>query len=835
MVAALVSLLFPQAVCQIPIMKCSIGDPLLFHHKHFQPGDVSIGAIMSQIYQFSAMITFGHHPTIDLFEDIFYFVPSWTFHAALRILSTNGRFSPNYNCDPQNNLIAVIGGPNPEVSFHMAIILGHFKLPQFVYGSASLVNENPQAAFYHQMLPNVNHQYKGILQLLLHFRWTWIGTVEITNDDGERFIHEILPKFAEKGICFDFIERFPVLAYSNDIAVMVGKGMKMYHVVMRSTVTVVILHGQIHTIMLLRLLHEFSTYNDPPMQTRGKVWIMTIQMDFTSLPFQRSSSIDFLHGALSFSVHSEDVSGFQNFLQTRNPTLERDYGFIRVFWEEAFQCSFPGSMRDIQSRSICTGEEKLETLPASVFEMKMTSHSYSIYNAVYALAHALQDMHSSQFKGRARVEEARLNFLKKQPWQINRFVRSISFNNSAGAKVSFNQHGELETTLDIINWVAFPNQSFLRVKVGGADPMASQEEMFSLCEEAIVWPNSFNQAQPLSLCNDRCHVGYRKAGEKGKPFCCYNCLPCPEGKISNQKDMDDCFECPENQHPNKERNECLLKSISFLSFDEPLGIGLAVSALSLFFITVLVLGIFTKYKDTPIVKANNRNLSYTLLVSLMLSFLCVLLFIGQPGKVACLLQQTAFGLIFSVAVGCVLAKTIMVVCAFMATKPGSRMRKWMGWKMATSIVLFCSLIQASLCAVWLATSPPFPDLDMNSMAGKMIVKCNDGSTIMFYSVLGFLGFLSMSSFLVAFLARKLPDGFNEAKLITFSMLVFCSVWFSFVPTYLSTKGKYTVAVEIFSILASSAGLLVCIFSPKCYIILARSDLNNKEQLKRRNL
>ncbi|XP_034260343.1 vomeronasal type-2 receptor 26-like [Pantherophis guttatus] len=676
------------------------------------------------------------------------------------------------------------------------------------------------AASFYRMAPNESLQVVGIIQLLKHFGWTWIGLLILDDDSGDNFLRSLEPLLSENRICSAFVERFPkqafIFIFQNP---MVGR----INVHIRETkVNTFIFYGESFTAMLLFV---FVKYAD---ESRGKLWILTAQIDLTLTSLHRPSDLQLFDGAISFAIHSNVLSEFEEFLWAIKPFQTQRDSLLKEFWEQGFDCVFSESNKQVESDEICTGKEELKKLPAHLFEM--TGHSYSIYNAVYAVAHAVHGMNILKSKYK-RVTEIRRNELQDQGiWKLHWFLQGLTFNNSHGEIVSINHQGEVLSGFDITNVVMFPNNSYRKVKIGKMDPTALEGSEFVIHEDLIVWHKYFKQVLPRSVCNNPCPAGYQKKKKEGEKFCCYDCDPCSDGKISNMSDVIACSECPEDQYPSKDKVRCIAKIVTFLTYEEPLGISLVVVAVLFSIITVFILGIFIKYKDTPIVKANNKDLTYTLLISLLLCFLCSFLFIGKPLKVICFLRQSVFGIIFSVAISSVLAKTIMVIAAFMATKPGSGMRKWLGKKLSFLIVFSGSFIQAGICLVWMITSPPFPELNMQSVTEEIIAECNEGSVVMFYLVLGYMGFLSLISFMVAFLARNLPDTFNEAKFITFSMLMFCSVWLSFVPTYLSTKGKYMVAVEIFSILASSAGLLGCIFSPKCYIILLRPELNSKGQL-----
>uniref|UniRef100_A0A3B4CP88 G-protein coupled receptors family 3 profile domain-containing protein n=1 Tax=Pygocentrus nattereri TaxID=42514 RepID=A0A3B4CP88_PYGNA len=478
-------------------------------------------------------------------------------------------------------------------------------------------------------------------------------------------------------------------------------------------------------------------------------------------------------GAIGFGIPRSVIPGFREFLLDLSPAQALKSPLLTEFWESSFSCSLKGS----------SGGAREYTSQLRITNM--------VYKATYAIAHAIHGVICND----TQCDKS----AKFTPWQILSQLKRVNFTTKNGFQVTFDSNGDPEKT--------------------------HQYGIFYIPE--LVFSNVFQV--PVSVCSESCPPGTRKAVQKGKPVCCYDCIPCAEGEISNKTGCVSVYRyfC---WSQSSFRDSCLPKPVEFLSWDDTLSIILTVFSIAGALISACVAAVFCKHKTSPIVRANNSELSFLLLFSLTLCFLCSLTFIGQPSEWSCMLRHTAFGITFVLCISCVLGKTMVVLMAFRATLPGSDVMKWFGPPQQRLSVLTFTLIQVLICVIWLTISPPFPFKNLNHYKERIILECELGSVIGFWAVLGYIGFLAVLCFILAFLARKLPDNFNEAKFITFSMLIFCAVWVTFIPAYVSSPGKFTVAVEIFAILSSSFGLIICIFVPKCFIILFKPEQNTKKQL-----
>uniref|UniRef100_A0A8C5HTG4 Extracellular calcium-sensing receptor-like n=1 Tax=Gouania willdenowi TaxID=441366 RepID=A0A8C5HTG4_GOUWI len=716
----------------------------------------------------------------------------------------------------------VIGDGGSTQSLVVARILGVFHIPQVSYFSscACLSDKNEFPAFLRTM-PSDFFQVDALVQLVKHFGWTWVGV--IAGDDAygrggaNIFADEVDYNFL--GACVALHEIIPKNRAQDAISSIISN----------------IRNSRARIILVFALEQDAEALFDEVLRTglTGIQWLASEAWSTATVLSTPRKYHNILQGSMGFAIRHAEIPGLQTFLHRLNPKNTDNHAdpFLVSFWEEMFQCSLAvpaeGQKNNSQGKPPCTGAEELKSITNIYSDVSQLRISYNVYKAVYAIIHALKAMRSC-VKGKGPfLLQSCPDLQNVQPWQLLHYIKHVVYSTTIGDEIKFDENGDPVAMYDLVNWQFRGNEGIEFVIIGKFDETnTALNQKLQIQEQNILW-NGNQTKVPLSVCSSICPPGTRKAIRPNFPICCHDCVVCAAGEISNQTE---CERCLPEFWSNDERTACIPKQVEFLSFTDSMGITLLVISLFGSFSTCVVIVIFSCHRSTPIVRANNSELSFLLLISLTLCFLCSLTFIGQPSKWSCMLRHTAFGITFVLCISCILGKTIVVLIAFKATLPGSGVMKWFGPAQQKAIIILCTLVQAVICTVWLTVDPPSPHRLMPRESALVILLCDEGSYVAFGLVLGYIGLLACLCLFLAFLARKLPDNFNEARLITFSMLIFCAVWVAFVPAYISSPGKYSTVTEVFAILASSYGLLCCIFAPKCYIILLRPEKNTKKYL-----
>uniref|UniRef100_A0A8C4X784 Extracellular calcium-sensing receptor-like n=1 Tax=Erpetoichthys calabaricus TaxID=27687 RepID=A0A8C4X784_ERPCA len=639
----------------------------------------------------------------------------------------------NSTCKDQS-VAAVIGCSGSTQSITIARILGSFGIPQISYfSSCACLSDKHEFPTFFRTIPSDYFQVQAWVKVVKHFGWTWIGAFGSDDAYGHFGIQSFLEEIKKIDACIAFAEYFPAV-YTK------GKIQEHIELIKKSKAKVILVFAT--EIDMYILANELLKQN-----VTGIVWLASESWATAGL-LSTKEMFGTLGGLLGLGIQRSSIKGIKDFLLRIHPADYPGNVYIKEFWETTFKY---------------------------VSQLRIT---YNTYKAVYAIAHALHNVLFCENNTKVchSVKEI-------EPWKVSTLCK-VQFKVKTGDEIQFDHNGDPRPSYDIINWQLDVNGDVQYVDIGN----------FTLTKQELsdITTLDFIMEVITSSCSESCPPGTRKATREGEPICCFDCVPCAQDEISNSTDSIDCIRCPWNHWPNSMKNTCLPKAVEYLSFGEMMGIILSALGVAGACLTVFVAAVFFHFRSTPIVRANNSEISFLLLFSLLLCFLCSFLFIGEPSHWSCKLKHAAFGITFVLCISCVLGKTLVVIMAFKSTLPGHNIMKCFG---------------------------PLQQRLKNTkyFKNRIIFECNLGSVAAFCFVLAFIG-------------RKLPDNFNEAKYITFSMLIFCAVWITFIPAYLSSPGKYTVAVEVFAILSSSFGVLLCIFAPKCYIILLRPETNTKKHV-----
>ncbi|KAM6223894.1 LOW QUALITY PROTEIN: vomeronasal type-2 receptor 1-like [Rhynchocyon petersi] len=776
-------------------------------------------------------------PNITLGYQIFdnCFTISKSVEAALVFLTGQEENQPNFRNSTRAYLAGIIGAGGSSLSVAASRILGLYYLPQVGYASTcSILSDKYQFPSYLRTIPSDNAQSKAMVKLIQHFGWVWIGTIAADDDYGKYGVKIFKEEVETAGLCTAFSEIIPKVYYE--------KMQQAIMTVKNSTARVIVLYASdidLGPFVLEVVYHNITDWT----WIASEAWITSA----LSKPY-----FPYFGGSSGFAIPRANIPGLK-FLYDVHHSKDPNNVLTIEFWQTAFNCTWPNSSvlyhvdhrmnmtgKEDQlyamSDKYCTGEEKLEDLKNTYLDVSQLRITNNVRQAVYSMAYALDDLsRCEEGCGPYFPDNACAYVPDFEPWQLMYYLKKLKFTTHNGRQIEIDDNGDVFGYYDILNWQLNGNAEITFVKIGEYIFTDSKFELV-IKENATIFWNTKSSELPHSVCTDVCPPGTWKGIRHGEPKCCFDCIPCAEGHASREPGTAHHFshfqfsvlcstgqrECEQfhvDYWSNAQKSECMLKEVEFLAYDEALGL------------TLMILSIigarYVIYRHTPLVNANGRELSFLLESSLAIILLSSVLFIGKPYTWTCQARQVTLALGFSLCLSCILGKAISVFLAYRISKSKTQFTS-IHPLYHKIIVLISVLIEIGICTSYLVVDPPRVFKNMESQKTKIILECSEGSVELLCSVFGFDVFLALLCFFTTFVARQLPDNHYEGKCITFGMLVFFIVWTSFVPAYLSTKGKFKVAVEIFAILASSYGLLGCIFAPKCFVILLRPKRNTDE-------
>ncbi|CAF4577380.1 unnamed protein product, partial [Rotaria sp. Silwood2] len=526
-------------------------------------------------------------------------------------------------------------------------------------------------------------------------------------------------------------------------------------------------------------------------------------------------------GAITIKARSLRVPGFEQYFRQLHVNNNTRNVWFREYWQQKFACSLNSyyynnpylSRTNKYSRACHPENESLTKVPYNE-DPKLAF----VINSILAVVHGLDKMHKQICNGTNGlcIEMARMNTSL-----LMQFLKSSRFTGITGEEVFFDENGDGPGRYDILNLQANTN-SFEHplhyVQVGTWSTGKLNLNISSI--RFFADQRSINQINIRRFCSDACPPGHiRKYTDEER--CCWKCHSCGSAIV-----LDDttCFTCPIGFSPNTNQTACGLLPITTINFRHPLSIIICFVAGIGILISFFVVYIFVRFNATPVVKSTTRELSYLILMGILFCHLTAFVILQKPSFIICVLTRLLPGISFSMIYGSLVTKTnrIARILARSKKKIITRRLKFMSARHQLAIACFILVTEVTIVAVTVYRDPPKAVLI--ETGGRLLLTCKK-SLQGIAAPLGFDGLLVFLCTLYAIKTRNLPENFNEAKFIGFSMYTTCVIWLAFAAVY------FAIDIKVFSLCvatnASAYVILIFLFFPKLYLIIFKPEKNHR--------
>ncbi|XP_032350979.1 taste receptor type 1 member 1 [Camelus ferus] len=711
-------------------------------------------------------------------------------YATLSILSTLGTHRVEIPGNPAHSspmTLAVIG---PDTTTHVtttAALLSPFLVPLVSYDASSVIlSMKRRYPSFLRTIPSDELQVEILVLLLQRFGWVWISMVGSEGDYGQLGVQALEGRATQQGICVAFKDIVPFSARPGDERMQ----SMMRHLAQAGTTVVVVFSGR----QLARVFFESVVLAN----LTAKVWIASedwsISRHISSVP-----GIQGIGSVLGVSIPQRLVPGLKEF-------------------EEAYVRADKGTLGPCPRGSWCGSNQVCRECWAFTEMPRLgkfsMSSAYNAYQAVYAVAHGLHQLLGC---GSGACAGGRVH-----PWQLLEHIRKVNFLLHKH-NVIFKDNGDPLGGYDIIAWEWNGPEWTFRV-IGSS---TSSPARLDINTTKIQWHGKDNQV-PKSVCSSDCLEGHQRV-VWGFHHCCFECVPCEAGTFLNKSDFYRCQPCRKEEWAPEGSQTCFPRTVVFLTWHEPISLVLLAANTLLLVVVAGTAGLFAWHLDTPVVKSAGGRLCFLMLGSLAGGSLGLYGFFGEPTWPTCLLRQGLFALGFAIFLSCLTIRSFQLVFIFkFSAKVPTFFRAWVQNHGAGLFVVISSTVQLLICLMWFAVWTPLPTREYQRFPQLVVLDCTEANSLGFMLAFAYNGLLSVSAFACSYLGKDLPENYNEAKCVTFSLLLNFVSWIAFFTVASVYQGQYLPAVNVLAALSCLSGDFSGYFLPKCYVILCRPELNSTE-------
>nr|XP_043878418.1 glutamate receptor, metabotropic 8a isoform X1 [Solea senegalensis] len=755
-------------------------------------------------------ITLGARILDTCSRDTYALEQSLTFVQAL--IERDGSDVRCANGDPPiftkpDKIVGVIGAAASSVSIMVANILRLFKIPQISYAStAPELSDNTRYDFFSRVVPPDSYQAQAMMDIVTAMEWNYVSTLASEGNYGESGVEAFIQISRETGgVCIAQSLKIPREPRPGEFDKIIRRLLET------SNARAIIMFANEDDIR--RVLNAAKRNN----QTGHFLWVGSDSWGSKISPVLDQERV--AEGAITILPKRASVDAFDRYFRSRSLSNNRRNVWFAEFWEENFNCKLgmhgkrPGSLKK------CTGLEKVGRDSSYEQEGKVQF----VMDAVYAMAHALHRMHRELCYGYPGLCPRMASSIDGK--ELLSHIRAVNFNGSAGTPVVFNENGDAPGRYDIFQY-QITNRSTAEYRVIG-----SWTNKLHLKVEAMRWRRG-DPSLPASVCSIPCQAGERKKVVKGVP-CCWHCERC-EGYHYQASEFT-CELCPYEMRPDTNRTGCVPIPIIKLEWHSPWAVVPVFISMLGIIATSFVIVTFVRYNDTPIVRASGREMSYVLLTGIFLCYAITFLMIATPDVGVCSFRRIFLGLGMCFSYAALLTKTNRIHRIFEQGKKSVTAPRFIS--PASQLVITFSLISVQLLGVfvWFAVDPPHTVVDygeqrtQDPMSARGVLKC-DISDLSLICSLGYSILLMVTCTVYAIKTRGVPETFNEAKPIGFTMYTTCIIWLAFIPIFFGTSQSaermyiQTTTLTISLSLSASVSLGM-LYMPKVYIILFHPEQN----------